>query len=930
MALLFCMALSYTGVVIGSRMGFSAVVDRQSARLSICLEKTGIDMVPTTTMLKSVFLEVDVAPLAGVSGHTHADSAAKRSTASLLIDRVCESAVLTPEWFQGSAADQRKGRMTSRYLMWAKDQMAYSQPRPIEETNATVMVDVDYYLDDLPNRLCDNFRPYLLYTFVPSKAARDDGEYKYTFNEDGTVTYTVAGGGSYRHKLWDWDGDSLAVTSKIFGITWKYATYAVERRFIDEDHQVILLAPLRKWTGLMSWFAKSTIKAKNLERLDPRVAGFARLIVNQHNELCISTAKLGGYCCATVPRRVDDALASAIKTMSGKPTMGTVKSKMDDSDYNAVAKHRGAEILLEYHTVGGTSKAHVSVVGGLRRFQWIPPGETLDEDAKPGMVPFMKPLLDGGFVPDVCKNNDATFVRRRCTEMRSQTAMSNYASRMIDEFVDQFLPLEYKHTMYPVEEDVVYERQAKPSQRAILNASQHESPTDVTKQFMKREAYSKVTDPRGISTINGVTKRQYSAYIYAITEHIKKQPWYAFGKPPAEVAQRVADICEANDWVDCMDFNRMDGRVSIVLRELERRAMMRAFVPECHIHLYQLMRQQFCLRARTACGVVHKTVLERLSGSAETSGFNTLATAFVNYVAYRNTLDAYGGQPSPEQAYSKLGIYGGDDGLSGGLSAKAAQKASELVGQVLDLDRVYRHDRFGVKFLARHYGPDVWFGVPDSVCDIRRQLSKFHLTVHLPSNISRVDKIREKAFAFSLTDGNTPVIGEFVRRVLELYPVRKNQFRNKIQLYGVELDPDRQYPNQDGGDWMQDYIATQLTDFDLSGFREWLRTSDGNTIFDPPGFADPVPTGVKSGVVCVDGDIVAVPGPEPEPTAAGERDNAASDGSAGSRARRPRSECRGARMGSRRPKPKVKRANPRVEKILGPSRENPRKTPELK
>ena len=189
------------------------------------------------------------------------------------------------------------------------------------------------------------------------------------------------------------------------------------------------------------------------------------------------------------------------------------------------------------------------------------------------------------------------------------------------------------------------------------------------------------------------------------------------------------------------------------------------------------------------------------------------------------------------------------------LDAKTAAKAALLVGQELDLQKVGRGEP-GVSFLARRYGPDVWYGDINSCCDIRRQIAKFHLTVNLPGKVSKQQKLQEKALSFALTDKNTPLIGEFVTRALEVFPLPKEKFKNELRIWGVEMDADRQYPNEPAA-WMDDIVAAELPDFDLDRFRDWIRNSDSGTILDPPRFAEPLPPNPKPGDVAIDGDIVS-------------------------------------------------------------------------
>ena len=261
-----------------------------------------------------------------------------------------------------------------------------------------------------------------------------------------------------------------------------------------------------------------------------------------------------------------------------------------------------------------------------------------------------------------------------------------------------------KHALYPVEESVVYERQNRPSQRALLKASETEHPIRRASKFCKREASQFVNHPRGITQINATDKREYSAYVYAFVDEIlKKQPWYAFSKKPVEVAERVAAVAYNASYVSLTDFSRMDGRVSNVCRYLEKLVMTASFDVMFHNQMLDLMQSQHHLAGKTAFGVWFYSEWERLSGSAETSAFNTMENACIIYVAYR--LMGSG----PEMAWDLLGIFGGDDGVSADLAAAQASRAAAWFGQKLECVKVERGS-LGVQFLARRYGPNVGQG----------------------------------------------------------------------------------------------------------------------------------------------------------------------------------------------------------------------------
>jgi hypothetical protein len=787
--------------------------------------------------LKSVFLATEVQPLRPPVQHTHGKSAAARSTGSLLIDRVAKSIGAEPVFFQGSSSDKRKGRKITRSHLWAKDLLAEQEPI-VEDPEVVAMVDVDYYVD-MRRYLTLNFQPTLLYTFQPSGVCRCDGEYKYTFHQDNTVEYTVSGGGRYRHPVWNWDGDSLMVFQRGWhGLINQVAMFSLERRRIDEDHQVILLAPLRRYRGVLSAnFAARHLYAPSLDILRVNDGMFSRLRINTDTGIYQCTGLAGGYTQAKISCAADDALACTNRTSKSVMTVSCVKGVMErDGGGYSETVHLGCEVLHEYHTRNQPKTGPVvsTLTDAVRRFQWVAPDRDPDADAKPGMVAFMLPLLHGGFAPDQCYGNDHRAATERVTKLKkpTQPELSNFVSDCMDEFVEQLF-VGRKHFLGPVSVAEVYARQDRPAQRRILDAAHHEEPTSRAKNFVKKEAYPSVTDPRMITTINGSDKLQYSRFMYALKDYIKTKDWYAFSKSPQEIAERVAAICCQSNWVDNTDFSRMDGNVDALGREFERRIAIYGFRKDCTSDLLKLMRNQYCLKASTPFGVRYDTGYARSSGSPETSEFNTLLNAFIAYMGYRRTRRGTSFM-TPTEVYFSLGIYGGDDGLSADMCRDGAIRSARSMGQTLDLVRVPRGS-LGVTFLARRYGPDVWFGDSNSCCDIVRQLSKFHLTVALPSNITPLRKLQEKAFAFWLTDRNTPIIGDFVCAVLEMHPYSRDEWENICGMWRMTLDESKQYPNTPA-DWMNEIVRTELPNFDHQLFSDWIQCEGCGDWFKPPEF----------------------------------------------------------------------------------------------
>jgi len=483
---------------------------------------------------------------------------------------------------------------------------------------------------------------------------------------------------------------------------------------------------------------------------------------------------------------------------------------------------------------------------------------SFNPESKQTLLAFMSPIIHGAFSPLLSASNEEACISGRITNLvhkRGELTLTEFLNRVMNEFVDLLLP--EKHVMEPVDLDEVYERQNRPTQRQILDASMPNEPERIIKSFIKKEAYQEPKEPRPISTINGVDKRDYSSYIYPLADHIKSMDWYAFGKTPVNIANRITEVLsEASSAVNT-DFSRFDGRVSELLRDLERRVLIAAF-RSCYAHVIsELHSSQFNQPAIGTLGTRYNTGYARASGSPETAAFNSIANAFVAYLTFRMTR-LNGGFITPSEAWKRLGLYGGDDGLTADVDPATYSKASSLLGLKLDVELINRGCE-GISFLSRMYGPHVWYGDANSCSDLPRQLSKIHTTVQLPPNVSSLDKLLEKARAFYLTDANTPILGEFVSRIISLHGkcIEMQDSTARMRSWNSLFPKDVQYPNIDH-DWMEAYAERALGKFgfDFELFRSWLSSVKRLEDFlSPPLCAEPKEPEVKVPMV-VDEDVV--------------------------------------------------------------------------
>jgi len=120
--------------------------------------------------------------------------------------------------------------------------------------------------------------------------------------------------------------------------------------------------------------------------------------------------------------------------------------------------------------------------------------------------------------------------------------------------------------------------------------------------------------------------------------------------------------------------------------------------------------------------------------------------------------------------------------------------------------RQYNHP---VYFLGRWWNP--WSGDPNSMCDVKRQMMRFHVTAS--GQATPEQKLLEKVDAFMQNDRNTPIVGplaEYVTRKLG-HVVRCEQ-ADFMRSYFRLFHTDSAFANEKCA-WMDDVIAQTYPDF---------------------------------------------------------------------------------------------------------------------
>jgi hypothetical protein len=825
------------------------------AMLSHACESMGVRPGNGPDMTRDAFTATSIVKANPTPGHTHPDAAAYRTATTETAINI-SSYIGSSIFVVGlSRSDQRRALRGSRAWYWAKDTNTTNvRDKPLRD-DFLYICDVDYYID-MPDLLSKNCHPILIYTVVPEHAAvtgADDTSFH--FDEKGLLHSHIAGAGYYEHPLWDYGVDSVMVTRRLFGIfPLSRTVFAVERKQVTQNRQLILLAPIIHFPGILGAFlANWILQTPELKIFNPVIkttdgSSYARFNVHRRDGMYTTTARVNSFACATVKTVIDDNIACVNRLGKTALMLPTTATWIKDD-------RSGAAVLTEYHRIATPVKLpHVYPVElGIRGYSYNV--DNYHADAKPKLEAFMSPIIHGAFCPIDQKASEERCVQGRITELQKPEPKPNrFRDRCIDEFAELIVN---GITLEPVSVDVIIDKQTTAAQKlSIAKASiSGDVLKRVVKCFIKTEAYQDIKDPRNITTFNDSQKLDMGMFTLALSEHLKQFKWYGPGKTPLEIAKRMVEICMlAIIMVNISDFARMDGTISKTLRQVDRVIMMKAFIYH-RGKLNELLKRSYGNVGFLPHGTTFEQGTTHGSGCPGTSAFQTLRSTFTAFLGFRRQQYVDGVESCPQAAFDALGIHLGDDGADADLRPECHEWAANAVGLVLEASCVQRGHR-GINFLARYYSPEIWQGCLDSMCDLKRQVSKFHTTVRLPANIPAEHKLVEKAMAYFASDSNTPIIGDFCRKTLAL-----SKFRPKA-LLGVgswwsKFESSEQYPNENVGGWMDAELNLSLPNFDITLFNNWLAsTSSASELLSAPLCQEVVPATTGKTPVVVDGDVL--------------------------------------------------------------------------
>ncbi len=722
--------------------------------------------------------------IAPTGSSAHPDSAARRRQADTLVYDFAASRGLTV--YQVSPSDATAAEDSATLYYHPQDVSHQPKVTNLRRDHVLYMRDVDYYVD--LNWWLSWGRPLLSYTMRLSDPASSCSDTTWTTRND-IVEQRFAGGVRFSHPIWNHKGCAYHVVQLSFGRAIVYSTEIME---LGDGRILVLYMP---WCHTRFWTHRLFTTVEPIERLRISRGGPCgyNLIVNwDPTGAFVSLSYPGGTKSYRLPH---DSLTGLIDrcVKGGNTAAGQVQTWIGPyfgRDRTAPYSHNdpaslpeAVSLLLRVLADPPEMSQHTQMqapgVRSDRHSYYYPKTHKVGTQPKPSMFAFCDQIIDCP-VTAPCRDNDAADVSvdGRLLKLRqSQEPYGVLTANCMIEFIRFLVP--EPGSCHPWTVDQVLEVQSRPSQlRAWYDVAPYVDTIrkTVARTFIKAESNNKCGDPRNITTLPAHHRVGLSAFSLPLAKHCYQYDWYAFGREPAALAERVHQLASGEDFLDVGDYSRFDGTTTYLHTTLVRACMRRLFDPRYHDEIDRFLEAEENCKAYTASNLMYYTGFTTLSGSPLTSARNTLSNAFVGYLSARI------GGLTPEDSWRCLGLYGGDDSLDRPVVSRNKAQAAKLCRLSLKEDR--RAQGSHVDFLGRIY-VNPWHG-PQSILQVRRRLAKFHL---VPTSCNNTDVPLIEArrmLSLYVTDPNTPVVREMLACWSRRTPAET--IRKAIDLAPSEID----------------------------------------------------------------------------------------------------------------------------------------------
>lgn len=426
----------------------------------------------------------------------------------------------------------------------------------------------------------------------------------------------------------------------------------------------------------------------------------------------------------------------------------------------------------------------------------------------------------GGFgigAPHISKSNEYYTVDARILGPSN----SNFMNHKYHAFALDFVRALATNPLSPLDHDSVVEQMDRPSQRH--NREQVDSTIDIlwstTKSmFTKTEAVQVGKPARNIVTLSAERLYRACAFMLAASQHMRTVKWWVWGVGSGATARLYSEACTRHPKMMESDFSKFDASLNEFFVAFNR-LLMRVMFPD-HYDEWSILEQDVLYQmGSTTCGLKFQMRHGRLSGCNETTFFNTVDQAFIQYTSFRN----FGKNHDEAWGLLNEGLYGGDDGITPFIGQDLESTVKEFGMKVES--RIF-DSTSPCRFLGRIYpnGRDS----TDSYQDLAEFIKTMHL-VNLGSTATLEQGLVNMANGLRVTDYNTPLIAEFIRAVDRAYPQMTRMF-NDYDRWWVEKmdfsdpftltdyrDPDLLFP------WTASVLGCSPDD--IYALRDFLKTS---------------------------------------------------------------------------------------------------------
>jgi hypothetical protein len=392
------------------------------------------------------------------------------------------------------------------------------------------------------------------------------------------------------------------------------------------------------------------------------------------------------------------------------------------------------------------------------------------------------PIIDGAFCPASCRSNDLACIDGRLTQLqRELRPVPPKYYKYITEFISCMGGVA-PHTLHPDDiSDVM--AASSGSQRKKYENALMEPLALRHKAFQKVESYDEPKWPRNISAVDPKHVVKLSRFIQPLVRMKKEYcHWYAFGKSPRAMADAVCEMCLDDFGVLVEgDFSKYDGRQSTFVVDFNTAVMLHFFHPDYHDEIRELRYELSYSMFTTEYGVLYCTADTCKSGSASTSSDNTDFHGYCQFSHFRNMGFV------KEEAYKRIGLCGGDDGLMRTTNPQNYEDTCRDLNMLLKC--TVRSPGDPVGFLGR-----VWvdWKSPRSFFDPFRCLSKLHFSDSSDKLVSVNDLAFRKALGYYVTDkGN--FIGHIAHHLLTITKTGKTEVKERREWLTGILEENTRY-----------------------------------------------------------------------------------------------------------------------------------------